>query len=435
MMKFMDKKILQHLIAGLICLLSTWMVQAGTVTGVDRIVALVNDDIISQSELDSALNTLLLQLDKNTQLPPMAALRKQVLDRLILKKLQLEAATLAGINVGEDQLAQTISNIAKQNNLSISQFREALEQQGMSFNSYREEIRSQLILAKLQDQEIRNRIRVSDQEVDTFLSQNAKNSGENANYHLSHILVATPEGASPEQLQEAETKANRIVGQLRDGADFKTMALSESDSSQALEGGDLGWRAANQLPTIFAEQVKNMAVGDVSNPIHTPSGFHIIKLNDIQGQQRVIITQTHVRHILINTNELTSDEDAVTRLSQLKLRIEGGDDFGNLARSHSDDKSTAINGGDLGWTTPGDLFPQFEQVVRKLAPGEVSEPFRTDLGWHLVQVMERREHDNTATLQKAEAKRAIIKRKMEEESELYLRRLRDEAYVDIRLEE
>ncbi|PLY16277.1 MAG: molecular chaperone SurA [Sedimenticola sp.] len=417
------------------CLLAAHGVNA-EVTQVDRIVALINDDIVAQSELDREMKTILIQLQQsNTNLPSMDTLRKQVLERLVLKKLQLAAAAQVGINVGEDVLAQAINNIAKKNNLTLSEFRQALEQQGVSFNSYREDIRSQIILAKLQDQEIRNRIRVTDQEVDVFLTQHAKDSGSRNNYHLSHILVATPEGASPEQLQNAQAKAESIIKRLREGADFKSLAVAESDGNQALEGGDLGWRPANQLPTIFVEQVRDMGVGDISDPIHTPSGFHIIKLNEAEGEQRHIITQTHVRHILINTNEVTSDNDARTRLLQLKMRIENGDDFANLARSHSDDKSTAISGGDLGWTTPGDLFPQFEQVVKELQPNQLSEPFRTDLGWHLVQVMERREHDNTATIQKAEARKAIIKRKMEEESELYLRRLRDEAYVDMRLDD
>lgn len=429
----MNTKKLQHLIAGLICLLAWSTSQANSVTEIDQIVAQVNDDIISESELDSTLNTLLLQMDKNTQLPPMPVLRKQVLERLIIQKLQLEAAALVGINVSEDQLAQTINNVARKNNLTLSEFRSTLEKQGMPFTSYREEIRKQMILSKLQEQEIRNRIHVSDQEVETFLAQHA--DSDNANYHLSHILIATPEGASPEQLQAAEKKAQRVIGELREGADFKSMALSESDSSQALEGGDLGWRPSSQLPTLFAEQIKNMAAGDISDPIHTPSGFHIIKLNEVQGVQKHIITQTHIRHILISTNELTSDTDAQTRLQQLKLRTEGGGDFSSLARSHSDDKSSAINGGDLGWITSDDLFPQLANVINSLTPGEISDPIRTDLGWHLVQVLERREHDNTATLQKAEAKRAIIKRKMEEENELYLRRLRDEAYVDIRLDQ
>jgi peptidyl-prolyl cis-trans isomerase SurA len=432
---FMHAKKLRALVLGMTCLLAAHGVNA-EVTQVDRIVALINDDIVAQSELDREMKTILIQLQQsNTNLPSMDTLRKQVLERLVLKKLQLAAAAQVGINVGEDVLAQAINNIAKKNNLTLSEFRQALEQQGVSFNSYREDIRSQIILAKLQDQEIRNRIRVTDQEVDVFLTQHAKDSGSRNNYHLSHILVATPEGASPEQLQNAQAKAESIIKRLREGADFKSLAVAESDGNQALEGGDLGWRPANQLPTIFVEQVRDMGVGDISDPIHTPSGFHIIKLNEAEGEQRHIITQTHVRHILINTNEVTSDNDARTRLLQLKMRIENGDDFANLARSHSDDKSTAISGGDLGWTTPGDLFPQFEQVVKELQPNQLSEPFRTDLGWHLVQVMERREHDNTATIQKAEARKAIIKRKMEEESELYLRRLRDEAYVDMRLDD
>ncbi|MCG8426110.1 MAG: peptidylprolyl isomerase, partial [Chromatiales bacterium] len=289
--------------------------------------------------------------------------------------------------------------------------------------------------AQLQEQEIRNKIRVSDQEVDTYITQNGSDSDNQSEYHLSHILIATPEGASPSQIQEAQAKAAQVVEQLRAGDDFKTTALSLSDGSRALEGGDLGWRPGNQLPTIFARTVKAMNIGETSDPIRSPSGYHIIRLNDRKGGERHMVTQTKVRHILVHTNEVTSDNDARTRLGQLRTRIQNGEDFSSLARSHSDDKSSALKGGDLGWTSPGDLLAQFDKAIENLSSGAVTEPFRTDLGWHLAQVLERREFDNTSTVQRATARAAIIKRKMAEENELYLRRLRDEAYIDIRLDD
>lgn len=408
--------------------------QSAGIQDVNSIVAIVDDDVVVRSELDSEIHKIVTQLkQKGTRLPPQAVIEKQVLERLILKKLQLAAAERAGINISEDILAQAINNIARKNNLNLSEFRRVLESGGISFKEFRTGIREQIITQRLKDQEVRRRIRVTDQEVNAFIARQSTSVGNRTGYHLLHILIATPEGSSSEDLDTARTKAERIITELRSGGDFHAMALAESDGRQALEGGDLGWRAANQLPTIFVDRVAAMERDEISDPIHTPSGYHIIKLADYKGGDRQIIAQTKAQHILINTNEITSDDDARTRLEQLKLRIEGGDSFSDLARSHSDDKSSAIKGGDLGWVTPGDLLPYFEEQMKKLAPGELSEPFRTEFGWHIVRVLERREHDSTKDVQKAEAKEAISKRKTAEQSELYLRKLRDEAYVDIRL--
>ncbi|WP_321528968.1 peptidylprolyl isomerase [Sedimenticola selenatireducens] len=410
------------------------IVRSQQVEPVDEIIAVVNDDIIVRSELDNEIIKIVTQLRQQGQrLPPQAIIEKQVLDRLILKKLQLEAAARAGIKVSEDIVAQAINNIAQNNNLNLSEFRRALEDEGISFSGFRRNIQEEITLKQLLDQEVRRRIRVTDQEVETYLARQASNLGERSAYHLQHILIATPEAASPEQMESARQQAESIVRSLRGGADFADLAITESDGRQALEGGDLGWRPANQLPTIFVDLVINMQRGEISDPIRTASGYHIIKLNDYKGGDRKIVTQSHVRHILISTNEVTSNNDARTRLEQLRLRILGGDDFSALARSHSDDKSSAIKGGDLGWTTPGVLLPRFEEEIAKLAPGELTEPFRTEYGWHLAQLLERRDHDSTSEVQKAEARKAISDRKTAEESELYLRRLRDEAFIDIRI--
>lgn len=407
---------------------------AAPVEDLDRIIAIVDEDVVVASELQLEMENIVAQLrQKGTRLPSKQVLERQLLERLILKKLQLAAAARAGINIGEDILAQAVNNIARKNGMRISEFRQALADSGISFRQFREGIREQITIQRFHDQLIKQRIRISEQEIDAFLSRKSTNVGNRSAYHLLHILVSTPEAASPEQLSAARAKAERIVTQLREGGDFRSTALTDSDGRQALEGGDLGWRQANQLPTIFIDTVKEMQRGEISNPIRTPSGYHIVMLEDYKGGERHIITQTHARHILISTNEVTSENDARIRLEQLKLRIDGGDDFANLARSHSDDKTSAIKGGDLGWTTPGDMLPRFEEEMGKLSVNQVSEPFRTDFGWHIVQVLERRQHDSTKEVKKAEARAAIQKRKMSEETELYLRRLRDEAYVDIRL--
>jgi len=422
------------LLAGLILAQGLVYAQSTPVQPVDEIIAVVDEDIIVRSELESALIKIVTQLrQQGQQLPPRPVLEKQILDRLILRKLQMAAAARAGIVVGEEIVAQAINNIARNNNLSLSEFRRTLEQSGISFKHFREGIREEITMQRLQDQEVRRRIRVTDQEVDTYLARQAGELGKRSAYHLQHILIATPEAASPEQVEDARRRADSIVDSLRDGADFASTAIAESDGRQALEGGDLGWRPADQLPTLFADLVINMERGQISEPIRTASGFHIIRLEDFKGGERQIITQSHVRHILISTNEVTSNQDARIRLEQLRQRIVGGDDFAALARSHSDDKSSAIKGGDLGWITPGALLPRFEEEIDKLAPGELTEPFRTEFGWHLAQLLERRDHDSTDEVRRAEARKAISDRKVTEENELYLRRLRDEAYIDIRL--
>ncbi|MCW8975666.1 MAG: peptidylprolyl isomerase [Sedimenticola sp.] len=408
--------------------------QGETVKPVDEIIAIVDDDIIVRSELENEMMKIVAQLRQQEQrLPPKPVLERQLLGRLILKKLQLAAAARAGINVSEDIVAQAINNIAQNNNLSLSEFRSTLERSGISFQSFRKGIQEEIIMQQLQDQEVRRRVRVTDQEVEAYIARQANTVGERSAYHLEHILIATPEAASPEQMKRAREKADAVVASLRGGAAFADVAITESDGRQALEGGDLGWRKANQLPTIFADLVISMERGDISEPIRTASGYHIIRLDDYKGGDRKIITQSHVRHILISTNEVTSNNDARIRLEQLRQRIIGGDDFAALARSHSDDKSSAIKGGDLGWITPGALLPRFEEEIAKLSPGELTEPFRTEYGWHLAQLIDRRQHDSTAEVQKAEARKTISDRKTAEEGELYLRRLRDEAYIDIRL--
>ena len=406
------------------------------VTDVDRIVAVVNDDIVARSELDFEIDKLINQiLERNARAPSRESIERQVLDRLILKKLQLIAAEQAGITVTEDVLAQAIGNIAKSNNMRISDLRSALEQQGVSFNRFRENVREQMLIQQLQDQEILKRIRVTDQEVDAYLSSETANKDGKSEYRILHILIATPEDASAEELEQAQKRADAIVARVRGGADFQVIALTESDGQQALEGGDLGWRPLDQIPTLFVDTVTKMARGDVSDPIKSPSGYHIIKLDDIKGGKTFIVTQTNARHILITTSEVTSEAAAKSRLSQLKSRIDSGEDFEALARSHSDDKSSAIKGGNLGWISPGDLLPAFEEAMGALSPGETSAPFRTDFGWHIVQVLDRRDYDSTQEMKRQEARIAIRQRKLAEEGEVYLRRLRDEAFVEIRLDQ
>jgi len=409
----------------------------------DAIVAVVEEDVVLRSELDAELGKLTRQLRaQGAQVPPRAQLERQVLERLILLKLQLAAAQQLGITVSDDEVDQALANVAKANNISLAQLREALARSGMSYDGYREDVRRQIAQARLRQREVIEKIRVSDQEAQAFMARNPKfaEGGARTAYRILHILAATPEGATAEQIAAARAKAERLVARLRSGADFREVARAESDARQALEGGDLGWLEAAQVPSVFIEQVERMRRGDISDPVRNAYGFNIIKLEDYRsaagaggGGGRRVVTQTRARHILLRTGEAASDEDVQRRLLALRERIVNGEDFANLARANSEDKVSAAKGGELGWINPGNTVPQFEEAVDKLAPGQLSEPFRTPFGWHLLEVQERRQVDSTDEMRLQQAKEAIRQRKAEEATELFLRRLRDEAYVEIRL--
>lgn len=402
----------------------------------DRVVAVVNDDVILSSELDRKLRLVREQLQqKDTPAPPEANLQRQVLEQMILENLQLQVAERTGIKVDDVSLGEAINNIAKQNQLSLSEFRAVLAREGYDFDRFREDIRHEMMIGRLRQRQVGNLVVVSDQEVANFLaSQGGATSGDRE-YHLAHILIAVPEAAAPERIQKAKSKAEETLRQLQGGADFRQVAVSVSDGQQALEGGDLGWRKAGELPSLFADKVTTMQPGDLVGPMRSPSGFHIIKLLETRGSERHVVTQTRVRHILLRPNEVTSQEDVRLRLEQLKQRIEGGDSFAELARSHSEDTASAIKGGELGWVKPGDLVPEFEEVMNGLEPNQVSAPFKTRFGWHILQVLDRRRQDDTQEFRATKAKEMIHQRKYEEELQSWLRRLRDEAYVEYRLDQ
>lgn len=421
------------LLAGLLTALS---VQAD-ILYVDRIIAVINDDVILESELTNRMRTVKAQLtQRNTRLPSEEVLRKQVLDRLIMLRLQLQDAQRRGIIVNDNTLNTAVSGIAKQNSMSLTQFRAKLENDGFNFATFREDIRREMVVSRLRKRQVTQRINITDQEIDNFLSTNKQQSSAETEYRLSHILISTPEAASSAQIEKARSKAAAIVDKLRAGADFSQLAASNSAGQQAFEGGDLGWRKHGELPTLFTNAVGELEAGDISAPIRSPSGFHIIRLTDIRSdQQRHVINQTLSRHILITTNEVTSNDDAKTRLQQLLIRLEGGEDFATLSRAHSDDRGSAANGGELGWTSPGALVPQFEEAMNKLKAGQISQPFRSPFGWHIVQVIDRRSHDDTKQFMRGKARKYLTQRKTEEETQAWLRRLRDEAYVEYRLED
>ena len=400
----------------------------------DGIVAVVNNDVITRGELDNRLRTIKQQLQQQrAPMPPQAVLEKQVLDRMILASLQLQLAERSGVRVDDETLNRTIARIAEENRMSLGEFRGVLEQDGYDFANFREDIRKEILISRVQQRQVAERVNVSEQEIDNFLETQQAQGNAGEEFHLAHILIAVPDAASPDRVRAARARADEVLKNLRAGADFQETAIAASDGQQALEGGDLGWRKLAELPTLFVEAVMNMQTGAISDLIRSPSGYHIIKLLDKRNGQRHIVTQTHARHILIRTDEMTNDATAEQRLTEARARLEQGADFAELARELSDDTASAANGGDLGWSNPGELTPAFESAMNALSEGEISRPFKSNFGWHIVQVLERRRHDNTASLLRGQAREALRQRKIDEELQTWLTRLRDEAHVENRL--
>ncbi len=407
------------------------------VVPLDRIVAVVNDDVITATELDHRLAVIKRQLARrNTRLPADDVLRRQLLERMIQERLQLQLARSIGIRVDDETLTTVLSRIARDSGMDLHQFRRALEADGFDFAEFRENVRNEIIIDRLRQQRVERRISVTEQEIKNQLERLERDRASRLEYRLAHILISLPEGAGPDAVAETRRRAEAVLARLRGGADFAAVAAEVSDGQKALEGGDLGWRRAGQLPPAFAAAVEGLAPGEVSGLIRSASGFHILKLVDKRrGGGRHVVEQTLARHILIRTDAVTSDEQARNRLAELRRRILAGEDFGELARRYSQDKASAAEGGSLGWTEPGRLVPRFEKAMQALAPGQISEPFRTRFGWHIVQVMARRQQDLTDEMRRREARLVVRKRKTEEAVRDWLRRLRDEAYVEVRLDE
>jgi len=372
------------------------------VVELESIVAVVNDDVITSGELARETRQIEERLRLNkTAAPPEEVLRQQVLENLITRRLQLQLAKRLGIRVDDEALNRAVRNIAARNQLTLEQFREVLEKDGFDYVQFRESLREDIVINRLRQRQVDSRITVSEEEIENFLANLKAQGATDQAYHFRHILIAVPEGAKPEQIQAARKKAEAVLEQLRAGADFAQTAV--------------------------------MQPGEVSDLIRSPSGFHIIKLEEKRSEQSRLITQTHARHILMRPTELTPKEEVINRLLQLKQRIEAGEDFARLARSHSEDPASAAAGGDLGWVDPGTMVPEFEQQMGKLKPGQISEPFQSRFGWHIVQVLERRTHDDQGKTQRSKVRELIRQRKIEQETQNWLRQLRDEAYVENRL--
>lgn len=409
---------------------------AGRVVLLDRIVAVVNDQVITRRDLDDRMKTILAQLrQQGTPLPAADVLERQVLERMIQARVQLQLARDTGLRIDDATLDSAINRIAETNKISVQQLRSYIEKDGLSYTKYREELRDEIVMVRLREREVDSRIQIADSEVENFLSTLQQQESRGEEFNLSHILIRVPEQASPEQLQDRRARAERALAQIKNGVDFRQIAAGVSDAPDAVQGGLMGWREFVQLPTLFADAVKSLKPGEVSAVLRSAAGFHIIRVNDRRGHVgEAMVTQTRARHILIKTSELVSESDARDRIVTLRNRIENKADFAEIARLQSEDASAA-RGGDLGWLSPGDTVPDFEKAMDALTPGQISPPVRSPFGWHLIQVMERRSQDVSQQQQRLRARQALREQKSEEAFLEWSRQLRDSAFVEIRLEE
>lgn len=408
-----------------------------TISDIDRIVVIVNDDVITDSELNQRLRETKKQLVlEKISAPPDTALKKQLLERMVLEHLQIQLAGQTGIRISESDVDRAFETVARRNNLNAEDFRKALTQKGMDITAYRNQLHDQLTIQQLLEREINNRVTVTNNEVDNFLENPQSRADMGVSYQLSHILIGIPESASPESIQAARKRAEDIRRQIAEGANFEQTAVSQSQGADALKGGNLGWKKAGELPELFLSVLKNMSVGGISDTLRSPNGFHILKLINKRGDnQAEAVTQTHVRHILLKPSEILSPEDARNKLLGLRERIENGNDFAVLARAHSEDTGSAASGGDLGWTSPGQMVPEFEKAMNALKPDELSQPVKTTFGLHLIQVLARRSYDMTQERVLAAARQQIHARKADERYEQWARQLRNEAFVEYLLED
>jgi peptidyl-prolyl cis-trans isomerase SurA len=400
-------------------------------TALDRIVATINDDVLTESELDELIvNAHNNMRGRKIKLPPAELLRQQVLKQAILENLQLQLAARIGIRISEADIDGAIDRVKKTNKLSQKSLLKKLKRDGLTLEKYREQLRKELTMQKLLDREVRRRVHISEAEITDFLAQ--RQQASNDAYHLSHILLPLPETATPEVINKLLQQAMSLVTQLRNGASFKTLAAAHSQGREALDGGVLGWRPSGQLPDLFVNALSKMKKGAVSEPLRSANGFHIIKLNDKRSSRKSkTVTQTRASHILVRTNAVMPEAEARNKIVMLRQRLEAGDDFAHVAQTHSDDPGSAAKGGELGWVNPGQTVPGFEKAMNSLKPGQLSQPVKSAFGFHLIKVLERRQQDIGDQLDRSKAGEQLRMRKSEERYQQWLRQLQDEAYIQI----
>lgn len=403
---------------------------------IDGVAAIVNDGVVLKSQLREQMALIIKRASTANpplQLPPPNILQDQLLESLIMTELQLQRADRIGIQISDQMLNQAIGRMAQQNGVAFEDMPALLEQEGIDYGQYRREVREQIVLEQLRQIDVGRNIRTSPREIEQCIADLEGNVVVNSDFNLSHILISLPESATAAQISDAEAKADDIFQQLQSGADFGEMAVRYSDAQTALEGGSLGWMKGSQLPTLYTDVVAAMQNGEVSQPFRGASSFHIVKINDMRSaDQRSKVDQVKVRHILVTPNEIIDDETAKQRLEDAVERIQGGEDFAEIAKLLSDDPGSSNSGGDMGWSGPGTFVPEFEEVVARSEIGELSAPFRSRFGWHIIEVLERRVYDNTEDLKRSNCVMSIQNSKLDEETQIWMRRLRDEAFVDIR---
>ncbi|HWX80510.1 MAG TPA: peptidylprolyl isomerase [Steroidobacteraceae bacterium] len=400
----------------------------------DRIAAIVNDGLVLKSELDAQMDSVSKRLvEQRIELPSQSVLKQQVLDRLIVQEIQMQRAKHVGLTVSDEQLNSALQEIAARNKIPFDQLPTALASQGIDYKLYRESMRKELTLNTLRQRDVISHINVTPRELDQYLARQ-QSAASNDEFNVSHILLSLPAAATPQQLDEISRKAQDLANRAAKGEDFGQLAIANSNSSTALDGGQLGWRKGAQLPQFVLDLVAKMKPGDVSEPVRTPSGYHIVKLNERRsGEVAVIINQIHVRHVLMKPNELDDDETVRQKLARLRDRIEKGEDFAGIASTSSEDPGSAPDGGDLGWSGPGTFVPEFDKAIADLKTNEISEPFKTRYGWHIVQMLGTRTYDSTEDVRRQKAFVAIRESKADEETELWVRALRDEAFVEVKM--
>jgi peptidyl-prolyl cis-trans isomerase SurA len=400
----------------------------------DRVAAVVNDGVVLSSELDEQVAEITERIrSQGMEMPPAAVLRQQVLDRLVLQEIQMQRAQRAGIRINDEALNSALADVAQRNGIPLADLPKALASQGVDYNAYRESVRREMTTQVLRQRDVLQRINVSPREIEQFIAKDKNRPSEANEYNLSHILIAVPQDPSTQQLEEAARRAEDVSRRARAGEDFAQLAIANSNSQTALEGGALGWRRGPEIPTVLADLVVQLKAGETSEPLRTPSGYHIVRLNELRGEAaQGLVEQTRARHILLKPTEIQDDATVEQRLRVVRERILKGEDFAGLAKTLSEDPGSATEGGDLGWTTPGTFVPEFDKALAALQQDEISQPFRSQFGWHIVQLLGRRQFDNTEEMRRQRAFMQLRESKAEEEIELWLRRLRDEAYVDVK---
>jgi len=417
-----------------IALLMVSLSTQAAVTPIDSIAVVVNDDIIMKSQVEDRLQQVYQNYQRQgVTTPDEEILLRQVVEQLILESIQLQLGDQAGVRIDDTTLNATLLRVAQQNNMDLDQFRQALEAEGTNYNQFRNQIRNEMIIQQVREGYVSSRIEVTDQEIASYLASEEGQEQTEANYQLSHILVQVPEEATADEVQQYQAKANQLYQQLQQGADFAELAITSSDGSNAAEGGQLGWRKQSQLPGIFTEQMPNLKVGEITPPFRSANGFHILKLNDKSGGDSYLVAQYKVRHILIEENQIRNDDEAREFITQLRERILNGEDFGELASKYSNDSGSLADGGDLGWMNPNDLVTAFRDTMINAPLNEISEPFRSEFGWHILEVLGKRDEDLGQLVKKNRAYQAVFERKFDEEADLWLSEQREEAYVDIKI--